>query len=103
MKSELEEELALLMAVEGLPQPEREYRFHETRKWRFDFAWPRVKLAVECDGGLFSGGRHTRGAGYAKDTEKFNTAVLLGWRVLHFTKQQIASGNALKTIWEALL
>src|SRR5687768_16750315 len=28
------------------------------RRWRFDFAWPELKVAVECDGGTFTGGRH---------------------------------------------
>tara|TARA_R110002126_G_scaffold288065_2_gene441348 strand:+ start:900 stop:1049 length:150 start_codon:yes stop_codon:yes gene_type:complete len=31
----------------GIPTPEAEYRFHPTRRWRFDFARPDKKLAVE--------------------------------------------------------
>ena len=55
------------------------------RRWRFDFAWPDRMLAVEIDGGAFSGGRHTRGAGFSEDCRKLNAATLLGWRVLRFT------------------
>ena len=68
---------------------EREYRFHETRRWRFDFAWPNSKVAVECDGGQFKamGGRHNTD----KDREKINTATSQGWRVFRF------SGNTIKT------
>ena len=67
------------------PEPESEYRFHPFRKWRFDFAWPDKKVAVEMDGGVFTGGAHVRGGHYQSDCEKGNAAVLLGWRVLHYT------------------
>lgn len=70
-------------------QPVSEYRFDDTRKWRFDFAWPKVKVAVEIDGGVFMGGRHTSGAGYTKDCYKLNRAVELGWRVLRYTPQML--------------
>ncbi len=64
-----------LLKMHGLPQPEPEYRFHPTRKWRMDFAFPEHKLGLEVDGGIFmrGGGRHTRGAGWLKDAEKLNT------------------------------
>jgi very-short-patch-repair endonuclease len=63
-----------------LPLPEREYRFHPTRMWRFDFCWPQIKLAVEIEGR----GRHQTFAGFREDTCKYNEAVRLGWRVLRF-------------------
>ena len=63
-----------------------EYKFHPTRKWRFDFADLATMTAIEIEGGIFSGGRHTRGAGYAKDCEKYNAAVHLGWRVFRITR-----------------
>lgn len=72
-----------------LGTPLAEYRFHPTRKWRFDFAFPEVNLAVEAEGGVFVGGRHTRGVTYAKDCEKYNQAALLGWTVLRYTMQNI--------------
>lgn len=72
------------------------------RRWRFDFAWPAHMLAVEVDGGTYSGGRHTRGAGYERDCEKANEAVLRGWRVLRVTTQQVDSGEALAWIERAL-
>lgn len=66
--------------------PFREYRFCAERLWLFDFAWPDVKLAVELEGFGARGvpGRHQRPKGFAADCEKYNTAVLLGWRVLRF-------------------
>lgn len=81
-----------------LPMPETEYRFHPTRRWRFDFAWPAIKLAVEIDGGTWVKGRHVRGAGYARDCEKMNTAQLMGWTVFRFTSEQVRAGEAVGMI-----
>ena len=69
---------------------EKEYKFHPTRKFRFDYAFPRIKLAVEFEGGIWVQGRHTKGAGYAKDCFKYNSAADLGWTVLRYTP---ASGH----------
>jgi very-short-patch-repair endonuclease len=104
MKSELEETLALFIRAEGLPKPEREYMFAKSigRRWRFDFAYPERKVAIECEGGTWSRGRHVRGAGYAKDLEKYNQAVAMGWKVLRFTKSMIESGKAIEMIKEVL-
>ncbi len=86
-RSALEEKFlaVFLSAVPTAPKPEREFRFHPDRKWRFDFAWPRHKTAVEIDGGIFIDGGHNRGMQFAGDAEKNNAAVCLGWRVLKFT------------------
>lgn len=75
-----------------------EYRFHPTRKWRFDYAIPEFKIAIEIDGGVFIQGRHNRGSGYVKDMEKFNEAAILGWRILRFTPQQIKKEQWIETI-----
>ena len=72
------------------------------KDWRFDFAFKHEKLAVEIEGGVFTGGRHTRGAGFIEDTHKYNAAVLLGWRVLRFAAPDIKSGAALVVIDRAL-
>lgn len=72
-----------------LPAPEVEYRFHPTRRWRMDFAWPEHQVYVECDGGTYMQGRHTRGAGYANDCAKLNAATMLGWRGLRFTTDML--------------
>jgi len=74
----------------------REYRFHPERKWRFDFAFPAHRVAVEVEGGVWTRGRHTRGRGYIADIEKYNEAVILGWRVLRVTREHIESGQATK-------
>lgn len=86
----------------GLPVPEREYRFHQTRQWRFDLAWPEKMFAVECDGGTFSRGRHTRGVGFQNDCIKCNTAAVMGWKVLRFTTAMVEDGSALCEVEKAL-
>ena len=96
--TDLEETLAFEIHSIGLPAPQREFKFHPTRKWRFDFCWPEHMLAAEVEGGIYSGGRHVRGAGYAEDCIKYNEAALLGWRVLRFTGNMINSGEALTYI-----
>jgi very-short-patch-repair endonuclease len=68
-----------------IPVPVREYHFHPIRRWRFDIAWPDVKLAVELHGAVFAMGRHSRGAGMGKDCEKSNSAQMLGWNILTYT------------------
>lgn len=96
----------------GLPEPQREFRFHQKRRWRFDYAWPWESLpsrncfadplALEVEGGVFIAGRHSRGAGMVKDMEKYNAATLAGWRVLRVTPKQVADGTALALVEQAI-
>lgn len=66
----------------------KEYKFHPERKWRFDYAIPKYKIAIEIDGGVWNYGRHNRATGYMADMEKFNAAASFGWVVLKFTPQE---------------
>lgn len=86
----------------GLVAPVSEYRFHPVRRWRFDWAWPSLKVALEVEGGVFVKGRHSRGAGMVKDMEKYNAAAALGWRLVRVTPKQVRSGEALTSIEQAL-
>ncbi len=79
----------------GLPTPVSEFRFHPTRRWRFDLAFVSQRLAVEIDGGLYTGGRHSRGQGRERDLEKLAEALCLGWRVLVVSPRMIQDGRAL--------
>jgi very-short-patch-repair endonuclease len=91
-----------LTQVHHTGQPEVEYRFHDTRQWRFDFAWPDYLLAVEVEGGQWVNGRHQRGQGFEDDCEKYNEAALDGWCVLRFTGGMVKDGRALATLLKAL-
>ena len=81
------------MRLAGLPEPTMEYSFAAPeRKWRWDMAYPDIKLAIEVDGGTWSGGRHTSGSGFSKDCEKHNAGVLRGWALLRFTTDMVTHG-----------
>lgn len=62
-----------------------EYRFDEKRKYRFDFAITALKIAVEYEGLMSDKSGHTTVTGYTKDTDKYNLAQSLGWRVIRLT------------------
>jgi hypothetical protein len=83
-----------------------EYCFHHSRKWRFDWAWPDEKVAIEYNGHHTTGRRsakskllkfaagaketpetsgHSSITGITNDAEKGNHASALGWHVLRFT------------------
>lgn len=94
--------LIFQLRAANLPEPEREWRFHPTRRWRLDLAFPNRRLAVECEGGVWSGGRHTRPSGYLGDLEKYNTLSVLGWRLIRVTPQMIEDGEALALVERAL-
>lgn len=77
---------------------EQEYKFHPERNWRADFLITGTKILVEVEGGIWSGGRHTRGKGFIADMEKYNAAAVMGFKVLRFDTQQVKSGLAIKQI-----
>jgi hypothetical protein len=111
--SEGEDIVALWLGTENIPFI-REWRFHPYRRWRFDFAlghndfsdeaYHRLhvntrKLAVEVEGHFR--GRHRSWSEVSSDYEKFNSAVLLNWRVLRFSTEMIKRGDAWPVIKEA--
>lgn len=102
MKSKLEEALLSKIVLAGLPLPVREYQFERGRRWRFDFAWPEFRLAVEVEGGVFSNGRHVRGVGFEQDCYKYNCAVARGWRVLRYTGKMVKGAHAIRQIAEVI-
>ncbi len=107
MKSELELELLSQIRLCDLPEPEREYRAIDGRKFRWDFGWPDHGLLVEVQGDIWAGRRgeqsgHTSGVGLTRDCEKNNLAVSAGWRVLYFTGSMIRSGQAVCLVEKVL-
>lgn len=102
MKSDLEQELLFYVLSIDLPTPETQYKIIPERRFRWDFAWPDYKLAVEVQGGTWIGGAHARGWGIKRDCEKANLAVLAGWRVLTFTADMVHDGTAINALEAAL-
>ena len=96
------EEFTFQLRALGIAGATQEYRFHPRRQWRFDFAWPAQKVAVEVEGGTWIGGRHTRGSGGENDCEKYAEAMCLGWIVLRVTTRQVRQGKALAWLQKIL-
>ncbi len=89
------------LASRGIPAPVAEHRFAWAvlrRKWQMDYAWPAQKIALEVEGGAWSQGRHTRGSGFLEDMKKYNTAVLMGWRLVRCLPSELLSPNTLDMI-----
>lgn len=80
---------AIFFKAYDIPQPTPEYHFDSKRKWRFDWAWPDYKVALEVEGGVWTGGRHTRGEGFLRDLEKYNEAACQGWLLLRTTPDKL--------------
>ena len=104
--SKIEKELEFQMKAIGL-KFETQYKFHPERKWKFDFAFPEIKLAVEADGltrygnnknGTMRLGRHQTYKGRTEDLMKYDAAMRLGWNIYTCQQDMIKSGQALKTI-----
>jgi len=107
-----EERFAFTWKALGGPEFQREYAFHPQRRWRFDFAWPEARVAVEIEGGLWKFGRHNHPQGFMRDLEKYNEAIFLGWvvfrlapddvedtilisRIMDFIRNRIGESNSL--------
>lgn len=84
----LEQQVWLAILAVGALAPVQEYKFNPDRKWRFDFAWPAQRVALEVEGGIWMKGRHVRARGYEADCEKYNEAALSGWTVLRVAGHQ---------------
>lgn len=80
-------------ATKDFPPPVTQFRFHPTRRWLFDFAWPAGDggVSVEVQGGTWARGKsgHTSGTGVQRDNEKSNAAALLGWTTLKYTSTDL--------------
>ena len=96
---------------------EIEHKFHTERKWRFDYAIPAHKIAIEVEGGAFKsrtfvnkkgkeittiGGRHNSGTGFINDIEKYNNGTALGWRILRVTPDNLLKQNTLDLISQTI-
>lgn len=92
----------LIMAEVPGVEVVKEHIFHWTRKWRFDYAIPDLKVAIEIDGAVWDYGRHNRPQGYINDMEKLNTAASMGWLVLRFTTDDRLKGSTLALIKDTI-
>lgn len=91
-----------LLTQNDIPPPIAEHRFAPPRRWRFDYAFPEQRIALEVEGGVWTRGRHTRGSGFLKDVEKYNEAALLGWTVLRTTPDKLYSSETIEMLKRAI-
>ena len=68
-----------------------EYKFHPKRKWKMDWVILSHMICIEIEGGVWTNGRHTRGKGFVNDMEKYNTATVMGWKVIRIVPNDYAS------------
>lgn len=102
--SSLERKFLLAWAACGGPQLAQQWPITAERKWRLDFALPQILVAIEIEGGIWSGGRHVRGSGFINDCEKYNAATLAGWRIVRLTEAHLATAVIEKIVaWVAHL
>ena len=78
-----------------------EHKFHPKRRWKFDYAFPELKLAVEYEGIFSAKSRHTSIVGFTNDCEKYSEAALLGWIVIRVTAKMVQDGRAFDLIRKA--
>lgn len=91
------------LRANNLPIPEPEFQFHPKRKWKFDYAWEEYKIALEVEGGIFTGGRHTRPKGFIGDMEKYNSAAVLGWRIIRVQPKELETKKTIDLLKEILI
>lgn len=101
-ESRLERRFLALLKISSLPMPQRqvEVRFRNNRRAFIDFAYPKVKLAIECDGRA----THFDRSDWDKDLERRTQLARLGWRVIHVTWRGLSTRpkEILRTIEDAL-
>ena len=59
-----------------LPKPVRNFRFHKTRRFEIDWAWPDLRMGIDIQGGIWNGGKHGRPSGIVR-------ACRCGWFIPH--------------------
>lgn len=108
-QSDLEHSLYYVLRKHKLRGFVAEYSFgglSGKRKWRMDVVYPRPDfdppVAIECQGGLYSNGKHSRERGYRNDSEKSAEWQLSGGILISATPSMIADETVAELVKEAL-
>ncbi|HEX6392956.1 MAG TPA: type IV toxin-antitoxin system AbiEi family antitoxin domain-containing protein [Acidimicrobiales bacterium] len=78
--SVLESRMARLFVDHGLPVPRAEVEWGPQRRYRLDFAYPQLRLAIEVNGWT----AHFTPEQQRWDRRRSNTMARAGWTVLHY-------------------
>jgi len=81
--SRLEVRVARALRRAGLPQPVRQHPVaaDDGRRFRLDFAWPDLRVGLECDGFAWHGDRLQ----WKSDRRRIAAIEALGWRLVFVT------------------
>jgi hypothetical protein len=74
----------------------KEYHFNKSKEfgakdWRNDYYLPELNLAIEVEGGIFSGGGHVRGAMYRDNLDKYNAITMAKIQLLRIDTDRLNS------------
>jgi hypothetical protein len=77
-----------------------EFYFSTERAYRFDYAIPEYKIAIEQEGGIHMKGNsgHSSGTGIQRDMDKNNLALSQGWVIIRRTPDQICTTETIELI-----
>lgn len=96
-------EFLIQLCVAGLPLPQAEVMFAHPRRWRFDWAYPDRSIAIEYQGGNYTGkGGHNTVKGLKNDYEKFSEAAIRGWMLILIDSGSVRDGRAVTWVERAL-
>jgi very-short-patch-repair endonuclease len=101
MGKSIGEKIFALQLIDNNIEHHREYRFCK-RRFKFDFALLKYKIAIEIEGGVYTKGRHVRPIGFINDCEKYNLATKFGWRIFRFPTEQVHNKSAILFIKEII-
>ncbi len=101
-RSRWEKTFEFQLKYHEIPPHISQFKFHETRKWAVDFAWPNHRIIVEIEGGIWikGGAGHSHPISIERDIEKYNQVSLYGYRLFRFTDKEIRSGAAINLLKE---
>ena len=92
-----------LLDTAGLERPTPEFMFHPIRRWRCDYCWIDQQIILEVEGGIFTNGRHSRGAGMKEDMNKYNEAAIMGYRIIRVVPTELSSIKTINILRRILL
>jgi very-short-patch-repair endonuclease len=103
-RSAVEDVFAVQLHQAGIKDFRRNARFIPGRRFEADLYWPKLRLVVEVDGGLWMPrGGHTSGSGAKRDRERDILAYISGQVLtVRVASDHVRSGEALDWIKQIL-
>ena len=82
---------AKLKELIGITKITPEFKFHPERRWKIDYYIEHKgkRVALEVEGGIYTGGRHINPTGFLKDMEKYNAMAVMGIYLYRCTPNEL--------------